>query len=99
MTYQKAIHNAVTGQTEMIELTPEEVVEVEAKIAANQAQAEAEAVAEAEKETAETGLRAAVAATPSDDDINNARTVAGLQALMLLQAAAIRALAKQAGLE
>lgn len=88
MTYQKAITDAATGETLIVDLTPEEMAEIEAK----QSRAGEEAA----------GLAAVfetVASLPTDDEIRNATKIADLKEIQLRQNAVIALLAERLGLK
>lgn len=92
MTYQKAITDAATGQTVIVDLTPEEMAEIETKLAANQARA-------AEEAQAALAVTEAVDALPSGDDIGSAKSIAELKEYVRAQSAVIALLAERLGLK
>lgn len=96
--FQKFEIDVTTGDTKMVDLTPEEVAEVEAKQTAVQAQMAVEAAATEAAEAQAEADKAALDARPNADDIAKATTVAALKDLMLKQAAAIDVLVKRQGL-
>lgn len=89
--------NAVTGEREMIDFTPEEIAEAAARRAAALAQQAAEAAATEAAATQAAADKAILDIRPSADDINKATTVPALKDLMLKQAAAIDVLVKRQG--
>lgn len=99
MTPQKAVHNALTGQVEMVDLSSDEIAELEAKQAANILRLETEAVAEQAAAIEATAEQQIIADQPSDEDILNAKDIAGLRTLLLKQNAIITVLVKRQGLE
>lgn len=92
MTYQKAITDAVTGETEIVDLSAEELADLQAR----QAQVATEAAAKVE---AETVITETVDALPTAAEIEAAKTVADLKAINLKLLAVIELLVGNAGLK
>lgn len=92
MKYQKALQNAITGELEMVDLTPEE----EAEIVERQQRA---AAADAAQEATVDATRALAANLPTAADLEGVKTIRDAVDLIARMLPVIDALAKQAGLK
>jgi len=94
----KGIQDAVTGDLVIVPVDDAEWDEIKAKQQRVKVELEAQAAAEVAAKAEAESDKEVLAALPTDDEINNAKSYSDLKPLLLRQAAAINVILKKLGL-